>query len=329
MRKALVVVDMQYGFMNEITSYLGDKTVSFIKEANQDPETPMFDLVIATQYVNHENSACYKLEGWKDCMSGSEDTKILPGILELCSEEAGDKLVIKKDKFTCYTDEFLRIIKQYQIDQLYFTGVNTGCCVFHSALDAYENVLDTYVIEDLCGSTNGVHYHDIGIELLATLITPSRILKTEEVLRAAECERLLAKADRMAEKAHEGQVDKAGADYISHPRTVASFVTDTKEKIVALLHDTLEDTELSENEIGKHFGSEILEAVKTMTHKDGEDYFAYIRRVAKNPISAAVKKADLRHNMDLRRIGMITQKDVERVKKYQKAYDLLEELHKQ
>ena len=109
------------------------------------------------------------------------------------------------------------------------------------------------------------------------------------------------------------QVDKAGVDYIHHPLTVASFVQDPKEKIVALLHDTLEDTAVTEGELrGLGFGEDIIAALKLVTHESDpfyadphEEYRAYIRRLkaSGNTIAIHVKIADLTHNTDLRRVG--------------------------
>ena len=115
---------------------------------------------------------------------------------------------------------------------------------------------------------------------------------------------------------HEGQVDKAGVEYIKHPDFVAEHVETDAEKIVAYLHDILEDTDCPSETIRKMFGDEILEAVVAMTHINGEDYFDYVRRAAQNPISRNVKKADLTHNMMIERIPHPTQKDYERLEKY-------------
>ena len=127
----------------------------------------------------------------------------------------------------------------------------------------------------------------------------------------------------VAKEAHAGQVDKAGVDYIDHPTAVAEKVAAEDEKIVALLHDTLEDTDLTYDSIRDLFGETVADAVRTMTHRDDEDYFDYIRRVKQNPISRAVKIADLDHNMDLSRLPRITDKDLKRVEKYRKALAIL------
>ena len=103
-------------------------------------------------------------------------------------------------------------------------------------------------------------------------------------------------AHEMAKKAHEGQLDKAGKDYIGHPEYVASLFETPKEKIIALLHDTLEDTDLSPECIKKEFGEQVLEAVVVLTKRKGEEYFSYIERVKAHPLARRIKIADLNHN---------------------------------
>ena len=139
---------------------------------------------------------------------------------------------------------------------------------------------------------------------------------------------LVQKADSMAEKAHEGQYDKAGLPYITHPRKVASFVTDPREKIVALLHDTVEDTDMTIEEIQSVFGEEIAQAVALMTHAEGVPYMDYVEKIKSNPLARHVKMADLTHNMDLSRLPLVTDKAKARLEKYKKAYAILKEADK-
>lgn len=131
----------------------------------------------------------------------------------------------------------------------------------------------------------------------------------------------LAKA--IATYAHSGQTDKAGAPYILHPLNVAEKMSTEEQKAVALLHDVLEDTFVTEATIRNLFGDTIADAVVAMTKRPWETYEVYIRRVASNPISRAVKLADLEHNMDLSRLDSVCEKDFERVEKYRKAKDSL------
>jgi (p)ppGpp synthase/HD superfamily hydrolase len=109
---------------------------------------------------------------------------------------------------------------------------------------------------------------------------------------------------------------------------VASYVTMPEEKAVGFLHDTLEDTYLTEEDLRPVFGDVITDAVVAMTHLIYEDYFTYIERVSKNSIARKVKLADLTHNMDSSRLIMVTQHDRDRLEKYKRAYAYLSELEK-
>ena len=132
------------------------------------------------------------------------------------------------------------------------------------------------------------------------------------------------KAYEIAKKAHLGQVDKAGEDYIKHPEKVASFVKTDEEKAVAYLHDVIEDTELTLEDLCEYdFSKEVIEAVDIITKMRGEDYQSYLNSVKKNKLARAVKLADLRHNSDLTRLTKVTEKDIKRKEKYQKAIDFL------
>ena len=132
------------------------------------------------------------------------------------------------------------------------------------------------------------------------------------------------KAYEIAKRAYLGQVDKAGKDYIKHPQKVASFVKSDEEKAVAYLHDVIEDTELTLEDLHEYeFSKEVIEAVDIITKKKGEDYQSYLNSVKKNKLARAVKLADLRHNSDLTRLTKVTEKDIERKEKYQKAIDFL------
>ena len=129
---------------------------------------------------------------------------------------------------------------------------------------------------------------------------------------------------RIAIKAHEGQKDKSGHEYIMHPICVAERCSDPRAKIVALLHDTIEDTEVTVEYLRKEgFPEEIINGILSVTKRDGESYEDFVRRAAENEIGIIVKKADLEDNMDIRRLQEITDKDVERLRKYLKAWQFL------
>ena len=128
----------------------------------------------------------------------------------------------------------------------------------------------------------------------------------------------------IARKAHEGQLDKAGVDYIEHPIYVASQVDTEEEKAVALLHDVIEDSPFTAEELLQAGLPEtVVTAVQVLTKKKEQDYQTYLETVKKNPLARVVKLADLKHNSDLSRLSSITEKDRERLKKYKKAIDFL------
>jgi hypothetical protein len=131
-------------------------------------------------------------------------------------------------------------------------------------------------------------------------------------------------AKEIATRAHSGQKDRGGSDYILHPLAVADMVEGEDEKVVALLHDVLEDTEFSESSIRVLFGDTITDAVVAMTKQPGEAYEDFILRAKQNPIARKVKLADLHHNSDLSRLKEVTQKDLARLDKYKAAITVLE-----
>ncbi len=136
---------------------------------------------------------------------------------------------------------------------------------------------------------------------------------------------MLEKAILFALKVHSGQKDKAGKEYILHPLRVMLCFENKQQQIVAILHDVLEDSDMTEQDLQKAgFCEEIIKAVVCLTKKEGECYFDYIERVKQNDIAREVKLADLEDNMNLNRIQNVTQKDIQRVEKYKKAKRILQ-----
>ena len=124
----------------------------------------------------------------------------------------------------------------------------------------------------------------------------------------------------IARKAHAGQVDKAGIDYIQHPLYVASQVETEQEKAVALLHDVLEDSDITAADLLAYgLSNEVVTAVQTLTKKKGQSYQDYLEKVKSNNLARVVKLADLKHNSDLSRLKTVSNTDYERVKKYKNA----------
>ncbi|MXQ55451.1 GTP pyrophosphokinase [Shimazuella alba] len=132
---------------------------------------------------------------------------------------------------------------------------------------------------------------------------------------------LLEKAILIAAQAHQGQVDKGGNPYILHPLAVMSHVGTWEAKMVAVMHDVLEDTDVTLEELQeKGFPVEVLDALMSVTRQEGETYVAFIDRIAKNKLATEVKLADLKENMNLDRIPNPNNTDKERLAKYQRAY---------
>ena len=137
---------------------------------------------------------------------------------------------------------------------------------------------------------------------------------------------MLDKAIQIAKKAHANQTDKGGKPYIDHVLRVMDAVEGEKEKICAVLHDTIEDTPVTLAQLEEEgFDKDVLNTLKTITKKEDEDYFDYISRVCLNETACKIKLADLKDNMDISRIANPSQKDFERVEKYKKAEKIIRE----
>jgi (p)ppGpp synthase/HD superfamily hydrolase len=136
---------------------------------------------------------------------------------------------------------------------------------------------------------------------------------------------MLEQAKALAYKAHQDQVDRAGVPYLNHIETVVNGVEGEVTQCVAYLHDVVEDTEYTfEDLIGLGFSHEIVEGVKAITKVKNEKYADYIARVKSNEHARKVKLSDLAHNMDLTRLDNVSQKDLERLEKYKWAKSELE-----
>lgn len=131
----------------------------------------------------------------------------------------------------------------------------------------------------------------------------------------------------IAIRAHEGQKDKSEREYVMHPIRVAERCKDPRAKIVALLHDTIEDTNITADYLrSEGFPEEIIGAVLSVTKQEGESYEDFVCRAAENPIGKEVKIADLEDNMDIRRLKEITDEDVARLRKYLRSWQYLMKL---
>lgn len=136
------------------------------------------------------------------------------------------------------------------------------------------------------------------------------------------------KAMTIAYNAHHGQVDKSGMPYIFHPFHLAESMTDENTTIVALLHDVVEDTDWTFEDLQREgFNDEVLTALKLMTHDDSEPYMDYVSRLATCEIARKVKLADLKHNSDQTRVDVPTEKIQKLWAKYAQAIRLLESMN--
>ncbi|MBP5258770.1 MAG: hypothetical protein J6Z41_08570 [Prevotella sp.] len=132
---------------------------------------------------------------------------------------------------------------------------------------------------------------------------------------------------RIAIRAHEGQKDKSEREYVMHPIRVAERCKDPRAKIVALLHDTIEDTDVTVDYLrSEGFPEEIMNAILSVTKHEGENYEDFVCRAAENAIGREVKIADIEDNMDIRRLKEIKDEDVARLRKYLRAWQYLTKL---
>ncbi|EJM26060.1 HD domain-containing protein [Pseudomonas sp. GM25] len=130
----------------------------------------------------------------------------------------------------------------------------------------------------------------------------------------------LERAIAIAATAHAGQVDKGGAPYILHPLKVMLRMSSQEERIVAVLHDVVEDCGISLEDLRKEgFSEAVLSAIESVTKVPGESYEDFVERAAQNPIGRVVKLADLEENSDLSRIASPSWEDLERIEKYRRA----------
>lgn len=134
------------------------------------------------------------------------------------------------------------------------------------------------------------------------------------------------KALKLCFEAHKEQTDKSGMPYVFHPFHLAEQMKTEETTIVALLHDLVEDTDYTIDDLKKMgFDKTITDAIALMTHVENIDYIDYVRMIKENPIAKTVKLADLNHNSDLTRLDSIDVKALNRREKYLKAIALLEE----
>ncbi len=136
---------------------------------------------------------------------------------------------------------------------------------------------------------------------------------------------LLERAIEIAVQAHAGQTQKDGTPYILHPLHVMMQMEDEEAQIVAVLHDVVEDTEVTLADLqAEGFSDEVVVAISLITRQKGMSYEQFIEEIAPNDLARRVKLADLEHNMDVRRLPIpMIEKDFERLIQYREAYERL------
>lgn len=133
---------------------------------------------------------------------------------------------------------------------------------------------------------------------------------------------------RICFDAHKEQVDKSGLPYVFHPFHLAEEMKDEDTTVVALLHDVIEDSELCLDDLVKlGFSDDVIEAISLLTHDKADTYMEYVEKLSVNSIARAVKLADLKHNSDLTRLDVISERDISRRKRYEKAIAFLEDIN--
>ena len=134
------------------------------------------------------------------------------------------------------------------------------------------------------------------------------------------------KALKLCFAAHKDQTDKSGMPYVFHPFHLAEQMPDEDTTIVALLHDVIEDTPYTLDDLrAMGFNEQVLDALALMTHDKRIPYMDYVAKIKGNKIARTVKLADLKHNSDLSRLDTVDEKAMKRIEKYRQAIALLSE----
>lgn len=134
----------------------------------------------------------------------------------------------------------------------------------------------------------------------------------------------LERAIRLALEAHAGQKSKDGSPYILHPLRLMAKMETAEERMSAVLHDVVEDSHITLDDLrAANIPERVLEAVRLLTHEEGTSYEAYVERLRADPLARKIKIADLEDNSDIRRLSGIEEKDLERLQKYHRAWQIL------
>ena len=137
---------------------------------------------------------------------------------------------------------------------------------------------------------------------------------------------LTKKAIKLCFDTHKDQVDKSGMPYVFHPFHLAEQMDDEMSTVCALLHDVVEDSEMTFDGLSDMgFPSEVIEVLRLLTHEDEVPYMDYVREIKNNPVARKVKLADLKHNSDSTRVDQVDDRMLRRWEKYREAIRILSE----
>ena len=138
--------------------------------------------------------------------------------------------------------------------------------------------------------------------------------------------RLIETSLQIALRAYAGKTDKAGREYILHPLRVMAKMSTDLERSAALLHDVLEDSDITAEELlAEGIPAEVVEAVQCLTKREGEDYLEFVARTKQNRLARRVKIADIEDNIDVLRLSTLGASDLERIQRYHAAWRLLQD----
>lgn len=171
MKNALLIVDVQNGFISENTKTLPVKIREFIKSHT-------FDFVLFFKFLNKENSNWVKLLNWWGMLT-PEETEVAKELKELSRE---DNTFEKEAAFSVFSSKEFRVfLEQNKIEKLFICGLDTHACIFMSVMEAFEKGLDVKIIEDLCVASHGNEYHNMAIKMLQSNLGKSVVIKSENL----------------------------------------------------------------------------------------------------------------------------------------------------
>lgn len=135
---------------------------------------------------------------------------------------------------------------------------------------------------------------------------------------------LTKKALKLCFEAHKEQTDKAGLPYVFHPFHIAEQMDDEISTVCALLHDVVEDTDTTFDDLSAMgFPQKVMDVLKLLTHEKSVPYMEYVKKISANPVATKVKIADLRHNSDVTRLNDLDEDMKKRFEKYKQALAIL------